>query len=103
MEYIRVKLKPGTQKLSELKTVIKQPLFSVKHAEISVKGGILFIFLPSVFSKVSLMALGYAVRCDAYVPENITTHVRVYKALPHWYMSVTGSPDRLVNVNSFRT
>lgn len=64
-----------------------------------MKGGI-FILLHSVFGKVSLMALGYAVRCDAHVPEDITTRVRVHKALPHWYMSVTGSTGRLVNVNS---
>lgn len=70
----------------------------------SVEGGILFfIFLHSVFGKVSLMALGYAVRCDAHVPEDITTRVRVYKALPHWYMSVTGSTERLADANSVRT
>lgn len=56
-----------------------------------------------MFGKVSLMALGYAVRCDAHVPEDITMRVRVYKALPHRYMSVTGSTDRLVNANSVRT
>lgn len=58
------------------------------------------VFGKTQTHKTRLMALGYAVRCDAHVPEDITTRVRVYKALQHWYMSVTGSTGRLVNVNS---
>lgn len=48
-----------------------------------MKGGIRFHFSSACLAKVSPMALGYAARCDAHVPEGITTLVRVYKALPH--------------------